>query len=291
MSTVPSTMKAAVIERPGAARLIRAPVPRPGLTDVLVRIEGCGICASSLPLWEGRRWFSYPLEAGAPGHEGWGVVEAVGQHVEGLEKGQPVALLSPHAYAEYAAAPAAHCVAHSLAGPVPGEPLACAINVLSRSDVRPGQLVAIVGLGFLGSLIARLCERAGAEVVAVRRGVRIEATFERVIECAGTQEALDTAAELVGMRGRLVIAGYHQDGRRSIDLQSWNWRGIDVVNAHERDPAACVESMRAGIELIATGELDVRPLLTHRFPLARLGDAFECARTHPSGFLKAWVEP
>ena len=46
------------------------PVPGPGEGQVLVELEGCGVCGSNLPLWEGRPWFSYPLEPGAPGHEG-----------------------------------------------------------------------------------------------------------------------------------------------------------------------------------------------------------------------------
>jgi threonine dehydrogenase-like Zn-dependent dehydrogenase len=108
-----------------------------------------------------------------------------------------------------------------------------------------------------------------------------------VVEAAGTQEALDTASALVGVRGRLVIAGYHQDGTRTVDLQSWNWRGIDVVNAHEREPLVYVEAMRQGV---AAG-VDVEPLLTHRYPLERLTDAFEAARTRPEGFVKAWVAP
>ena len=38
--------------------------------------------------------------------------------------------------------------------------------------------------------------------------------------------------ELTRVRGRLVVAGYHQDGPRQVDMQLWNWRGLDVINAH-----------------------------------------------------------
>jgi threonine dehydrogenase-like Zn-dependent dehydrogenase len=290
MSTAIGVMTAAVVGGGRRNDLVPAPLPEPGPGEVLVRIEGCGVCASSLPVWEGRPWFSYPLEPGAPGHEGWGVVEAG----DGLEPGTRVALLSKHAFAEYDVAPVERCVAlpRALDGlPVPLEPVACAVNALRRSDVRAGQRVAVVGLGFLGRLVAALAERAGAEVVPVRRGDSVDGTFPRVIECAGTQAALDTASRLVAERGRLVIVGYHQDGPRTVDLQSWNWRGIDVVNAHERDPAVYVEGMRVGAALLAAGELDLAQLLTHRFPLGRLDDAFEAARTRPLGFVKAWVEP
>ena len=289
MSMTTGVMAAAVVGGGRHAEVGRAPLPEPAAGQALVRIEGCGVCASSLPVWEGRPWFSYPLEPGAPGHEGWGTVEAVGAEVDGLEPGQRVGLLSEHAFAEYDVAPAELCV--PLGAPVPLEPVACAINALRRSDVRAGQRVAVVGIGFLGRIVAALAERAGAEVMRVKRDDVVEGPFELVIECAGTQSALDTASALVAKRGRLVVVGYHQDGPRTVDLQSWNWRGLDVVNAHERDPAVYVEGMRAGAELLAAGELDLEPLLTHRFPLDRLDDAFEAARMRPPGFVKAWVEP
>jgi threonine dehydrogenase-like Zn-dependent dehydrogenase len=261
------------------------PVPQPRAGEVLVRIEGCGVCASNLPLWEGRSWFDYPLEAGAPGHEGWGVVAAAGEGVETPRPGDRVAMICERAFAELAVVPAEHCVPIS-PGPFPGEPVACAVNIVRRAKLAPGMRVAIVGLGFLGSLVAQLCNRAGAEVAAVRRETTVEGPFERVIEAAGTQEALDRASGLVGERGVLVIAGYHQDGPRTVDMQSWNWRGIDVVNAHERDPLVYVDAMRAGVDAV-----DIAPLLTHRFRLEELGDAFEAARTRPAGFVKAWVAP
>jgi threonine dehydrogenase-like Zn-dependent dehydrogenase len=74
-------------------------------------------------------------------------------------------------------------------------------------------------------------------------------------------------------------------------MQSWNWRGIDVVNAHERDPQVVLGGLREAVELVRTGELDVDALVTHRLPLERLGDAFELARTRPAGFVKAVVCP
>jgi threonine dehydrogenase-like Zn-dependent dehydrogenase len=294
VKTATAAMSAVVVAAAHDAELVRAPVPEPGLTDVLVRLEGCGVCASSLPLWDGRPWFTYPLEPGAPGHEGWGVVAAVGTDVDGVRVGDRVALLSYHAFAEYDVAPAEACVPlpAELDGlPVPLEPVGCAVNVLRRADVRAGHRVAVVGVGFLGRIVATLAERAGAEVLRMGRGDDVGGEFERVVECAGTQAALDTASALVAERGRLVIAGYHQDGPRTVDLQSWNWRGIDVVNAHERDAGTIVEAMRAAAELVEAGELDLGPLLTHRFPLARLGDAFEAALQRPPGFVKAWVEP
>src|SRR5690606_17779171 len=71
-----------------------------GSSELLVKMEGVGLCASNIPVWEGREWFQYPMEPGAPGHEGWGVVEEVGEEVTGFHIGQRVALLSGNSFSE-----------------------------------------------------------------------------------------------------------------------------------------------------------------------------------------------
>src|SRR4051812_16725883 len=82
-----ATMRAAVLAAPGQARIEPTPRPEPGPGEVRIRIEGCGVCGSNLPVWEGRPWFGYPLESGAPGHEGWGVVDAIGESVDTVAPG------------------------------------------------------------------------------------------------------------------------------------------------------------------------------------------------------------
>lgn len=294
----------------------------PGPGEARVRLEGCGVCGSNLPVWQGRPWFNYPLEPGTPGHEGWGVVESVGEGMDQFAVGDRVALLSAHAYAEHDFAKAESLVKlpPQLADkPFPGEPLACAVNIFWRSDIHAGQRVAIVGIGFLGAALTALAAGTGARVVALSRrpfslhmaeSLGAEATvrlddparavreaqrlvahegYERVIECVGSQEALDVASQLAGTRARLVIAGYHQDGDRRINLQDWNWRGLDVVNAHERDPAQYRRGMLDAIELVIRGELIPWPLFTHQFALEDIAAAFDSLQQRPEGFLKALV--
>ena len=110
-----------------------------------------------------------------------------------------------------------------------------------------------------------------------------------VIEAVGKQWPLDLSAELTRERGRLIIAGYHQDGLRSINMQLWNWRGLDVINAHERDPQMYTDGIQLAVEAVSTGRLDPSPLYTHTFPLERLGDALNATRDRPDGFFKALV--
>jgi threonine dehydrogenase-like Zn-dependent dehydrogenase len=117
------------------------------------------------------------------------------------------------------------------------------------------------------------------------------ALCDRAIEAVGMQWPLDLAAELTRERGRLVVAGYHQGGPRQVNMQLWNWRGLDVINAHERDPAIYVQGMREAVDAVSSGRLDPGPLCTHRFPLDRLGEALDATRDRPDGFLKALVIP
>jgi NADPH2:quinone reductase len=315
-----SSSRALRIRSARSVAIEQLPVLPPAADQVRVRLEGCGICASNLPVWEGKPWFSYPRELGSPGHEGWGTIDAVGCDVQDFELGERVALLSERAYAEhdFARTDALVRIPSELAEQAfPGEPLACAMNIFRRSEISSGQNVAIVGVGFLGAMLTLLCVRAGARVVAVsRRSFALETAerfgasklvslqepgralqearsgeaadgFERVIECVGSQVALDVASELTGTRGRLVIAGYHQDGERRVDIQKWNWRGIDVVNAHEREPAAYRRGMQEAIDLLVRGELDTAALFTHRFPLEDASAAFEMLESRPDGFIKA----
>ncbi|MDB5899193.1 MAG: oxidoreductase-like protein, partial [Ramlibacter sp.] len=134
-------MHAGVIAGPGQAALQTLEPPEPGPGQVLVRLEGSGVCASSLPLWEGREWFNYPQPPGAPGHEGWGRVAALGAGVTGLREGDRIAALTYKAHAEYdiAAADAVVKLPDTLADTaVLGEPLGCATNIFQRSEIRAG---------------------------------------------------------------------------------------------------------------------------------------------------------
>jgi threonine dehydrogenase-like Zn-dependent dehydrogenase len=204
--------------------------------------------------------------------------------------------------------------------PFPGEALGCALNIFARSQISQGHWVAIVGAGFLGALLVQLASRAGAKVIAISRrqfaldlagqcGAALtipmhdhqhiidrvmEATERRgcdvVIEAVGEQWPLDLAGELTAVRGRLVVAGYHQDPRQ-VNMQLWNWRGLDVVNAHEREPEAYLRGMREAVSAVMSGQIDPSILYTESYPLAELGLAMTALKERPDGTLKTWVTP
>jgi threonine dehydrogenase-like Zn-dependent dehydrogenase len=317
-----STMQAAVLAGPGTLRIESVAIPEPGTGEVRIRLEGCGVCASNLEPWAGQEWTTYPGEPGGLGHEGWGAVDAIGPEVTGLMVGDRVAALSFRSFAEYdvARADALVKLPPELAGkPFPGEPLGCAMNIFRRSDIHPGQTVAIVGVGFLGAILTRLATDAGARVIAISRrtfSLDLARSYgaaetivmddhyriiddvkrltggvlcDRVIEAVGKQWPLDLAGELVREGGKLIVAGYHQDGPRQVNMQMWNWKGIDVISAHERDPAVCLAGLREAVDAVASGRLDTAPLYTHQYPLERLAEALDATRDKPEDFLKALV--
>src|SRR5215217_2643759 len=317
-------MQAAVVTGPGTVQVQAHPLPVPSVGQVRIRLQGCGVCASNLAPWAGPDWMKFPTEPGGLGHEGWGTVDAVGDGVSEVAVGDRVAALSYHSYATHDVADADSVVRlpPELEGvPFPGEPLGCAMNIFKRAEISAGQTVAIVGIGFLGALLTQLAVAANARVIAIARrpyalnlAVRLGAAetiamadhwqiieqvkaltggnfCDRVIEAVGKQWPLDLAAELTGERGRLIIAGYHQDGPRQVNMQMWNWRGLDVINAHERDPAVAVRGMREAVEAIEGGLIDPRMLITHRYPLDQLGAALNATRDRLGNFVKAVVVP
>jgi threonine dehydrogenase-like Zn-dependent dehydrogenase len=322
LSQTTATMRAAVVVAAGQLKCRTVPRPEPAPGQVRVRLEGCGVCASNLTPWSGPDWMQFPTEPGGLGHEGWGLIDALGEGVTGLDVGDRVAALSYHAYAGYDVAEASAVVKlpDALNGqPFPGEPLGCAMNIFRRAEISAGQTVAIIGIGFLGALLTQLAAKAGARVIAIsRRPFSLDVArrmgaeeliemndhwqiieqvksltdgrfCDRVIEAVGKQWPLDLAAELTRARGRLIVAGYHQDGPRQINMQLWNWRGIDVINAHERDPEIYMEGIREAVAAVADGRLDPSSLYTHVFPLEKLDDALNATRDRPDGFLKAMV--
>ena len=315
-------MQAATLVAPETVEIRTVPIPEIARDEVLVQIEGCGVCASNIPPFEGREWFSYPMAPGQLGHESWGRIVQIGADVTALRAGQRVSMLSNHAYAQFDKAAQSAVVALPDAlgqTPFPGEPLGCALNIFARSGIQSGDTIAIVGIGFLGALLTQLAKNAGATVYALARRPfsldfarqfgadetiimddhwRIIETVKNltggrfcdvVIEATGKEWPLNLAAELCRERGRLIVAGYHQDGLRSVNMQLWGWRGLDVINAHEREEAVYTRGIADAADAVMAGELNPAPLYTHVMRLEQLGEALQMTRERPNGFMKALI--
>jgi alcohol dehydrogenase, propanol-preferring len=194
-------MKAAVVRAFGQPLYIEdAPVPVPGPGQVLVKIEACGVCHTDLHA-AGGEWPVKPNPPFIPGHEGVGYVAEVGPGVRHVKSGDRVGVPwlhsacghCPHClggwetlceaqqntgysvnggFAEYALAEADY-VGHlpDNVGFVEIAPILCAgVTVykgLKVTDTKPGDWVAISGIGGLGHLAVQYARAMGLNVVAV----------------------------------------------------------------------------------------------------------------------------
>ena len=219
-------------------RLQNRPVPEPGPGEVRVRVAACGICLSDHFVVDGL-WPGLELPR-VPGHEVIGTVDRLGTGVTGLSVGDAVGvgwhgghdgtcpsclrgrfvhcqnagitgISYDGGYQELMVAPV-RALARVPAGmdPLEAAPLLCAgvttFNALRHCGARPGDLVAIQGLGGLGHLGLQFAAKMGFHTVAVSRGAD-KADFAREL---GAHEFIDAAAgdaaaRLAGMGGARVI--------------------------------------------------------------------------------------
>ena len=299
-------MRVAVLNAPRRLELIEQPVREPGPGELVLRVASCGVCASELDMWEGRSDVEYPR---FPGHEVSGIVERGGG---GFEPGDRVAAwVTERGFAEYVVVRAAHCF-H--AGDVPldlalAEPLACAVNAVELAAPRLGDDVVIIGAGFMGNLVQKLVQLKGPRHLtvidtrtdALERARRLGATnavdprdeyelqVDVAFEVTGVQPALETLGDVTRMGGKVVIVGFHQGGVRELPLGAWNWMAYEIVNAHFRDVATIMRGMRQGMRLLTSGRIGLDDLVTHRFGLDDVNEAFAVAVEKPPGFVKATV--
>jgi threonine dehydrogenase-like Zn-dependent dehydrogenase len=312
-------MKQSILTEPQHSVVEERHIPMVGPNDVLVRVRACGVCASELHGWKGDSG-PYPREYG---HEVAGEVVEIGSQVSVFQPGMPVTGLFPRGYAEFACAPQQYVtavpdgVALDLAL---GEPLACVLSGARRTNLELGDSIAVIGLGFMGLLMLQAARLRGpARIIAIdprpealeaarmfgadetyspgdvpeplkltewghmgkNRGVNV------AYECSGTQPGLTLASQMVRDHGVLSLVGWHQGGLREVDVELWNWKAFDVINAHERRLDYLMDCMRRGLALLGAGKLDMASLVSHRFGLAEVDHAFQALVDKPEGFHKA----
>jgi D-arabinose 1-dehydrogenase-like Zn-dependent alcohol dehydrogenase len=243
-----SKMRVAQVSRPnGPFEVVEREIPSPVAGRVRVKVEACGICHSDSftkeGLWPG---IEYPR---VPGHEVAGIIDAVGEGVQGWTKGQRVgvgwhgghcgycdpcrrgdffacqnALQVPGVnydggYADYMVAPpeALALIPEELSA-VEAGPLMCAgittFNSLRHSGAQPGDVVAILGIGGLGHLGVQFAAKMGFKTVAIARGADKEPLARKL----GAQHYIDSqsqdvAAELLKLGGAKVILATVTNGK------------------------------------------------------------------------------
>lgn len=308
-------MKVAVLTRQGF-EIREQEIPPFGADEVLVKTLVNGVCEGEVQHYRSRATMEPPEYV--LGHEASGIVEKVGASVTALKPGDAVTALGGK-FSEYFVRPADRLV--KLPDGVDprwalGEPVACVIHAGNRFGTRVGDRVAVVGCGFMGLValtVARLqraafacafdpipwrlkmAQQMGADAMINPQGrtaadvlKEVGGEFDVVIEAAGVQSALDWCGDLVRQHGRIVLIGFHTSGggMRTVNMQLWNYKAIDVVNGHCRRWPEKMAAMQAGVELMRAGRLDLKPLVTF-YPLSGVADAFRDLESRKEGLFKA----
>jgi D-arabinose 1-dehydrogenase-like Zn-dependent alcohol dehydrogenase len=310
----------------GPFEQVERPIPEPGPGSVRVRVEACGICHSDVLTKDGLLpGIQYPR---APGHEVAGIVDAVGPGVAGWRAGQRVGVgwhgghcgycescrrgdfvtcqIAPQmpgitydgGYADYLVAPAAALalIPEGLSA-VEAAPLMCAgittFNALRHSGARPGDTVAVLGIGGLGHLGVQFAAKMGFRAVAIARG----ADKGPLARTLGAQhyidsQASDAAAELVKLGGARVILATVTNGKAmSAVLGGLGVDGKLVIVGAPPDPLdvpalplvlgrRSITGWPSGTSIDSQDTLafsvlaGVRPM-TEVFPLERADEAYE----------------
>jgi threonine dehydrogenase-like Zn-dependent dehydrogenase len=278
--------------------------------SVLVAVAYVGICHSDIAeVSAGTAQFPARL-----GHEVSGIV--IDSRSAGIAVGARVAAYVDDGCATEIIVPADRTIPlHARCTLLDGalaEPLACVVGGIDMLDLTGVDEVALVGAGFMGLLATRLLVARGLNVLAMdprelarRRALTWGATaaaapdvvkpadhhrFGVVIEASGTANGLRLADSLVGVGGTLGMLGYHQSesGLRTIDMESWNFRGLTSISMHHRDPSKVVQWMHRAQRLSANGIVRPSELVDLRVPLD--DSPRYLAGTLPHAGVKAVVE-
>jgi D-arabinose 1-dehydrogenase-like Zn-dependent alcohol dehydrogenase len=245
-------MRVVQVSRPqGPFEIVERPIPEPGAGSVRIKVQACGICHSDSFTKEGTYpGIQYPR---VPGHEVAGMIDAVGAgsdwqpgqrvgvgwnggycgHCDPCRRGEFFACVTGQVtgisfdggYAEYMIAPAS-AVARMPAElpPVEAAPLMCAglttFNALRNSGARPGDVVAILGLGGLGHLGVQYAAKMGFHTVGIARGQDKEALARQLgASVYIDNRAQDPAAELLKLGGARVILATATSGEAMAAVQ------------------------------------------------------------------------
>ncbi len=326
-------MKVARLYDFGDIRVEEHPRPRIGPDDILVRASACGICSGDIMPWYIRR--KAPLVLG---HEPVGVVEEVGAAVRDFIPGQRVFVhhhapcfqcaacrraqyvqcptwrgskIDPGGMAEFFAVSAVN-QRDTLALPdhvrdldgVLVEPSACVVKSLRRSEMRPGETVAIIGLGIMGMIHVVLARHLGAaqiigidlfetrarrarelgadhglvaghDIVDQVRELTRGAMADVVIVGPGTVRALHTGLELAGKGATVLQFTATAPGEEmTIKPHDLYFNDTRFITSYSCGP----DDTRQALQLVERGVLSADALVTHSFPLEQVSEAFSTAQ-------------
>lgn len=296
----------------------------PGFGQVLLKIEGCGLCNWELNFWDGSLNFQgYPHKLG---HEFAGVVAAVGPGCTKLKVGDKVSAVERGfgGFAEYRVTNESACellADHIDPRYAMGEPQKCILTVLRAAAPEAGDFGVVLGVGPMGmwcvqamagrlltGLIAidvddkklEMANQFGAthtinsakeNVVERIREITGGHMADFVIEGTGIPALLNNAQDyLKSGRGRLILMSSHHsdcsfDFRKAVD------KGLEFRIAHPPYSQNERDDFRRAVSLINNGTFRNEPLVSHVFKLSEIQKAFETLEHKPKDFMKGIVIP
>lgn len=319
-------MQATQVTARGKVEFVEAPEPtlKPG--HAIVRPLLVALCGSDIHRIHYAEDRQYPHAVGTPGHEMVGVVEAVDAPESGIKPGDVALTLSPDetvmcerylSEAQYVIKlPAGKPLEHLLMA----QQLGTAIYGSKRLPNVVGQNVAVIGQGSAGLFLDFMCRRMGAErvigldLVAARAavGVQFGATdtvdtsqhdpvaavreitggrmADLVIEAAGDGSAINLTPRLVRHGGHMHFFGIPRGQVFAFDFDTFFrvYGSTTTLSGTSTEPG--LRSFRQAVQMIACGEIDVAPMLTHRLPFARVLEGFDLAMTRRDGAIKIVIE-
>jgi threonine dehydrogenase-like Zn-dependent dehydrogenase len=348
-------MKAAVFVEPGRIKLQGKPVPKIGPRDALLRVTTTTICGTDVHILKGE----YPVESGLTvGHEPVGVIEELGEAVEGYEVGQRVVAgaITPcgqcHAclggslaqcrgkamggwrlgntidgcQAEYVLIPDATANLAPIPDGLTDEQVLMCPDIMSTGfggaesgRIRIGDTVAVFAQGPIG-----LCATVGAKLMGASRIFAVDTVPERLamshalgadvtinykernpveaileatggrgvdvaIEALGTQATFENCLRVLRPGGVLSSLGVYS-GKLTLPLDAF----AAGIGDHTVVTTLCPggkERMRRLMNVLASDRTDLRPLVTHRFSLDQIEEAYELFMNQRDGVLKVAITP
>lgn len=327
-------MRAVIFPVPGEYEIVERETPAPQEWYVLVRVEACGVCGIDAQLFRGNLPARFPL---IPGHEFAGVIEQAGQAVASLRPGDRVVvdpngscgscrpcqrglmhlcrnlvafgLTADGGFSTHCSVPArqAYKMPPNLSFEVGAmtEPVACCVHGIERAQVRPGEVVVLLGAGLIGLVMLQLALLRGASVaivsepsaekreLAARFGAAVivdplheslEDAVKRatdgygadvVIDCAGGPETSQQALGLPGEGGRVLLFGLSPpEAEVSIRPYDMYAREITVTGSFINP-----FTQGTALALLASGRVRVKEIVSHRLALDELPRALELLET------------
>lgn len=290
--------------------------------EVLIKVAVCGLCNWEKGFFTG----ALPIEKDATlGHEWAGTIVETGKEVTGFEIGDKVTVLpiELEGFAEYARVKAERCF--KLADDIDVheafmEPLKCIVTVCRSAQPEMGDFGVIVGCGPMGlwcvqslaghtlsGLIAvdiddeklEMAKKFGATHVINSKNCDVAAKIAEitkghmadfVIEGTGVSALIPTIAPyLKSSRGRVVLMSYYENESKSFDWKPFADKGAIILNPQPAFSADQLDDARRAVELINNHTFHHDGLISHRFTLDEVQEAFEVVSAKPAGFIKGVV--